>query len=84
MVFNHKRADFWLPNFGLKKSLLSLLKHFKRFWLFKSKNACQTHICVMAKLKNIVLTKKTTLNVLPHYACSFGRGITLPYAISIV
>ena len=25
-VFNHKRADFWLPNFGFKRSLLSLLK----------------------------------------------------------
>ena len=24
--FNQKRADFWLPNFGFKKSLLSLLK----------------------------------------------------------
>ena len=24
--FNHKRADFWLPNFGLKRSLLSFLK----------------------------------------------------------
>ena len=23
---NHKRADFWLPNFGFKRSLLSLLK----------------------------------------------------------
>ena len=23
--FNHKRADFWLPNFGFKRSLLSLL-----------------------------------------------------------
>ena len=26
--FNHKRADFWLPNFGFKRSLLSLLKVF--------------------------------------------------------
>ena len=26
MAFNHKRADFWLPNFGFKRSLLSLLK----------------------------------------------------------
>ena len=25
MAFNHKRADFWLPNFGFKRSLLSLL-----------------------------------------------------------
>ena len=25
-LFNHKRADFWLPNFGFKRSLLSLLK----------------------------------------------------------
>ena len=25
-LFNHKRADFWLPNFGIKRSLLSLLK----------------------------------------------------------
>ena len=24
-LFNHKRADFWLPNFGLKRSFLSLL-----------------------------------------------------------
>ena len=24
MVFNHKRADFWLPNFEFKRSLLSL------------------------------------------------------------
>ena len=24
-LFNHKRADFWLPNFGFKSSLLSLL-----------------------------------------------------------
>ena len=23
---NHKRAEFWLPNFGFKRSLLSLLK----------------------------------------------------------
>ena len=26
--FSHKRADFWLPNFGFKKSLFSLLKQF--------------------------------------------------------
>ena len=25
-LFNRKRADFWLPNFGFKRSLLSLLK----------------------------------------------------------
>ena len=25
MAFNHKRADFWLPNLGFKRSLLSLL-----------------------------------------------------------
>ena len=25
-LFNHKRADFWLPNLGFKSSLLSLLK----------------------------------------------------------
>ena len=25
-LFNHKRADFWLPNFGFKRSLLSLFK----------------------------------------------------------
>ena len=25
-LFNHKKADFWLPNFGLKTSLLSRLK----------------------------------------------------------
>ena len=25
-LFNHKRADFWLPDFGFKRSLLSLLK----------------------------------------------------------
>ena len=24
-LFNHKRADFWLPNFGFKRSPLSLL-----------------------------------------------------------
>ena len=24
-LFNHKRADFWLPNFGFKRSLLNLL-----------------------------------------------------------
>ena len=24
--FNHKRAEFWIPNFGFKRSLLSLLK----------------------------------------------------------
>ena len=24
-LFNHKRADVWLPNFGFKRSLLSLL-----------------------------------------------------------
>ena len=28
MAFNHKRAGFWLPNFGFKRSLLSLLKAF--------------------------------------------------------
>ena len=27
-LFNHKRADFWLPNFGFKRSLLSLLNGF--------------------------------------------------------
>ena len=27
MLFNHKRADLWFPNFGFKRSLLSLLKH---------------------------------------------------------
>ena len=27
MVFNHKRADFWLLNFGFKRSLLSLLNY---------------------------------------------------------
>ena len=26
MAFNQKGADFWLPNFGFKRSLLSLLK----------------------------------------------------------
>ena len=26
MAFNHKKADFWFPNFGFKRSLLSLLK----------------------------------------------------------
>ena len=26
MLFNHKRADFWLPNFGFKRSLLRILK----------------------------------------------------------
>ena len=25
-LFNHKRADFWLPNLGFKRSLFSLLK----------------------------------------------------------
>ena len=25
-LFNHKRADFWLPNFGFKRPLLCLLK----------------------------------------------------------
>ena len=25
-LFNHKRADFWLPDFELKRSLLSILK----------------------------------------------------------
>ena len=25
-LFNHNKADFWLPNFGFKSSLLSLLK----------------------------------------------------------
>ena len=24
-LFNHKTAEFWLPNFGFKRSLLSLL-----------------------------------------------------------
>ena len=24
-LFNHKRADFWLPNFGFKRSLLTFL-----------------------------------------------------------
>ena len=28
--FNHKRADFWFQNFGLKRSLLSLLKYIDR------------------------------------------------------
>ena len=27
-LFNHKRADFWLPNFGFKRSLHSLLNSF--------------------------------------------------------
>ena len=33
-LFNHKRADFWLPNFGFERSLLSLLKilEFKRLF----------------------------------------------------
>ena len=26
MAFYHKKADFWLPNFGFNSSLLSLLK----------------------------------------------------------
>ena len=26
-LFNHKRADFWLPNFGFKRSLFSFLKN---------------------------------------------------------
>ena len=25
MAFNHKKADLWLPNFGFKRSFLSLL-----------------------------------------------------------
>ena len=30
-LFNHKRADFWLPNFGFKRSLLNLLNQFTLF-----------------------------------------------------
>ena len=29
MVINHKRADFWLPNFGFQRLLLSILKLYK-------------------------------------------------------
>ena len=29
-LFNHKRADFWFPNFGFKRSLLSFLHVCKR------------------------------------------------------
>ena len=36
MAFNHKRADFWLPNFGFKKSLLSLLKDFDDYTPYKT------------------------------------------------
>ena len=32
MVFNHKRADFSLPNFGFKRSLPSLLKLHEKPW----------------------------------------------------
>ena len=28
-MVNHKRADFWLPNFGFKISLLSLLNNYQ-------------------------------------------------------
>ena len=33
MAFNHKKADFWLPNFGFKSSLLGILKDNVHFLL---------------------------------------------------
>ena len=31
MAFYHKRADFWRPNFGFKRSLLSILKSLNNY-----------------------------------------------------
>ena len=32
-LLNHRRADFWLPNFGFKRSLLTLLKLRQNYFL---------------------------------------------------
>ena len=34
MAFNHKIADFWLPNFGFKRSLLSLFVYDQNVFSF--------------------------------------------------
>ena len=36
--FNRKRADFWLPNFGFRRSLLSLLKVIKDQIQYRSRS----------------------------------------------
>ena len=53
--------------------------HDKRWLLHKhimlviNKNVCQAHVCVMAKLTNIVLDRQN-FTCLPNNACSFDRG----------
>ena len=57
-LFNHKRADFWLPNFGFKRSLISLLKLIMRVKIahsflqsVKSVPRCQFKLaCVVLQL----------------------------------
>ena len=60
-LFNHKRADFWLPNFGFKRSLFSLLNS-KRHTPFTVKTvhacppnfevSCPTFECRMRRFGN--------------------------------
>ena len=60
MVFNHKRADFWLPNFGFERSLLSLLN-------FICKGANKVHIVKSLKgsgTDTVVLTTKFFIFIL--------------------
>ena len=59
-LFNHKRADFWLPNFGFKISLLSL---FNRLGHFNQ-----------AVLKNSNFENLAILNFSSLWLC-FRRGL---------
>ena len=62
---NHKRADFWLPNFGFKRSLLSLLKLFINVKTFPQKSRRQV---LWKKLTfiNFMLRKGTKLRTHTH------------------
>ena len=39
MAFNHKKADFWLPDFRFKSSILSLLKRLSNICVIRTISA---------------------------------------------
>ena len=54
-LFNNKRADFWLPNFGFKRSLLSLLNSSLKFIGLDSEMSSKSILMVMKIVHFIVI-----------------------------
>ena len=62
MFFNYKRADFWLPNFGFKRSLLSLPNIFLIVRQLSTKNKLKelkkpTNFFMIRKMLRLVYNK---------------------------